>query len=1111
MTSLSVKKCFYFFLFVVALAVFFPTLLPRATVAVILSEDQIVEESLPEPEGVLYRKNEIVVKWKPSLEKKEGDEKLTQTLHMRAAHGIRTASLYIRRDYTRRNFSVISSEKFSTAKLLERFNNLPTVEYAHENIIFRAQAETTPWGVGNSTGVKAIQAHDESFAGTGVTVAVIDTGVDLDHTDLDANVVTGTDIYNNDSDPNDDNGHGTHVAGIIAAEKNNDAGIVGVAPSAKIMPIKVLGNDGAGDYTDIVGGIDYAVDHGANIINLSLGAMNTGAVLKDMQDSIDAAETAGVIVVAAAGNNASAVPFVPAMFENVISVGAIQETVTAANPDTNYNTRLSYFSNFGKINLVAPGSGIESTWIDNQTATSDGTSMAAPFVAGVAALVKGKNTQLTPAKIRHILETTAADLGATGKDEFFGSGLVDADAALDKTGNSTTKTMIVDGNWNDNSSTIIENNYYIEPTLHSSTLSADGSSSTTVRVRAAYEDGTPIANETVTLSATAGTITTASASTDSTGMVMFILTAPATAGSGTATATLMSTGITKSIPLIFADTLIVSDAGQPIDAGIEGWFFTRAMEAAGAYWKMSTQAYPSSEDSLTSYDNVVWHTNRGSLDATEQENIKTFLDAGGHIFISGGDILYTNYYYTNISATQPTLAVDTILSPYLKVQYKKYVASTLTFVGDRSFEGTGSSLNDFGSIQNNFGFSDVVTVLSGGINAGYFCSNTENATVTVTGTYRSIFLGIALDGYSENDDGTTTTAITQTARQEIINNALDFLNATTQRGGTFTTPTACDSSQETNDGSGNDETNADTTSDLPIPGLPNQPVTVGEEVLSNIALSERTDTSIALTWDTSITLASSLVYTQNTITGKIESSAIGEDTSASIDNLTPHTIYDFIVYGVRNDGTQTAAATLTARTLPGAPQAPTSTTIKRTSLAATLVDPAETGLQFRVEFRNSKKTKTLQSVTLGVGIHEITFSDLDADTTYNIRAMIGYTDEDNNEILSAWSPDAEITTSTDRVAKPSIAKKDIFSKKIRLRWAKPSERIKKYHIEIWQRQGNYYVQSQRITSTKNLKKTTQRRWIRNLIPNTSYRLRVRAIFKDETQGRFSKYINVETL
>lgn len=1071
---------------------------------------QTARTELPEPEGILYRSNEIIVKWKAELAEDNGMTKLQRTLKTRRAQKLRDIPLKIRRDYPHRNFSVVSSEKLSAEELKERFEKLSTVQYVHENIIFRAQAETTPWGVSNSTGVKAMQAHDEGFTGSGVTIAVIDTGVDLDHPDLDANIVTGTDILNNDSDPNDDNGHGTHVAGIIAAEKNNDAGIVGVAPSAKIMPIKVLGSDGAGDYADIIAGIDYAVSHSAHVINLSLGAMNAGLVLKDMQDALNDAETAGVTVVAAAGNNASTVPFAPALFENVVAVGAVQETTTANNPDANYNTRRSYFSNFGKIAVVAPGTAIQSTWIDGQTAYSDGTSTAAPFVAGVAALLKGKNSQLTPTKIRSIMERTAQDLGTSGKDEFFGSGLVDADAALDKTTSSQTKTIIVDGNWSKNNTTTYGTEYYLEPTVYSTIIPADGSSTTTIRVRVAEDDGTPLANETVTLAATTGTLASASAVTNSSGASEFIITAPTSAGTSTVTATLSSTNITKSIVLTFADTLLVTDAGQPIDAGIEGWFFARALDGAGVYWKMSMKAYPASETALRAYDNVIWQTNAGSLNTTEQQNIQNFLDAGGHIFISGGDILYTNYYYTNISTTQPTLGVDTILSSYLKVQYKKYIASTLTFIGDTHFEGTGAVLTNFGSVQTNFGFTDTLTVLSGGTSEGYFCLNTDDALVTVASTYRSVFLGLALDGYSENDDGTTSVVVAQSARQEIINNAVDFLNTTTQRGGTFTVPSTCDTTNSSDGASEDDEGGAESSSDLPTPGLPDQLVTVGEEVIADVVLSTRTDTSVTVTWNASSTLASSLIYAQNAVSGAVESSAVGEATEARVENLIPHTVYDFIVYGVQEDGTQTAGETFRARTLPAAPAAPETTIIKRAAITVHLTDPAATGLQFRVELRNAEKTETLKNVTLKAGVAEVIFSNLEVHTTYAIRALVGYIDDTESEVLSAWSEDTKVTTGNDRIAKPTIASKDVSATQLRIRWKKPTGRVAKYKLEIWQQRGKSYVRLDRMTLKKNLKKEKQMRRLKGLLPKTTYRFRVRAIFVSGAKGRFSKYVQVTT-
>lgn len=418
----------------------------------------------PAGEDTLYRANEVVVKWKEPVRERSAAVRLNALLG---------EELEIVKENNKRGLSVVHSDRFSTQELIERFLALPTVEYAHENVIFRAQAQVVPWGVNNSNGVKARSVHTtDGYTGDGVVVAVIDTGVDRDHPDLDDNLwqapsntcsVAGSTKTNcskngwdfvgyngsatNDNNPEDDNGHGTHVSGTIAAE-DNSTGVVGVAPDAEIMAIKVLGSDGSGSYLDVVSGIDFAIDNGADVINLSLGAINTGVVLKDLQDAIDDAETAGITVVAAAGNFSTNAQFSPAAFDTVLSVGAVQETSGLNNPDANYGTRFAYFSNYGKNNVVAPGMRINSTTFNGSTSgdTYNGTSMASPHVAGVAALMLEKNSSLSPAKIRYILEETATDLGDTGKDEFYGAGRVNAVAAIDAI-DSSDKSIVLEGNF----------------------------------------------------------------------------------------------------------------------------------------------------------------------------------------------------------------------------------------------------------------------------------------------------------------------------------------------------------------------------------------------------------------------------------------------------------------------------------------------------------------------------------------------------------------------------------------------------------------------------------------------------------------------------------------
>lgn len=250
-----------------------------------------------------------------------------------------------------------------------------------------------------------------------IKIAVIDTGVDLDHPDLSTRLVEGYNILGENTNPDDDNGHGTHVAGIIASETNNREGIAGLTWYNKIMPIKAMSAEGYGTTFDIAKGIIWAVDNGADVINLSLGNYKESSVLKR---AIRYAYNNNVVMIAAAGNDGSSQPSYPAAYPEVLSVSAVNNDGTLAE-----------FSNYGNyINISAPGVYIPSTYFNEQYASLSGTSMAAPHVAALAALIKSANPELTNSEVVTIIQKTARDLGKKGKDIQFGSGLIDVNKAL---------------------------------------------------------------------------------------------------------------------------------------------------------------------------------------------------------------------------------------------------------------------------------------------------------------------------------------------------------------------------------------------------------------------------------------------------------------------------------------------------------------------------------------------------------------------------------------------------------------------------------------------------------------------------------------------------------
>ncbi|MBI2410484.1 MAG: S8 family serine peptidase [Candidatus Kerfeldbacteria bacterium] len=1059
--------------------------------------------------------HEIIVKWSDTLRGETAEQKLERATRVRAAAFVTNNHITIKKDYARRNFSVVTSPTLSSQELIDTFSQLPQVEYAQENMLFHIQAQTTPWGIG-SAGVNATAAHTSGYTGNGILVAIIDTGADIDHEDLDANfwhpnnddcVINGVftnggcpnggyDIINGDNNPNDDNGHGTHVTGILAAE-DNATGVVGVAPSADIMAIKVLDADGAGDYADIIDGIDFAIDNGADIINMSLGAMSTGTILQDFQEAINDAEAAGIPVIAASGNYASNVQFIPASLESVIAVGAVQETTSQDNPDTDYNTRHAYFSNWGKVTVAAPGSRINSTTNDGSYSgdTWDGTSMAAPHVAGVVALLKQKNSALTTTAIRNVLEHTATDLGDTGKDEFFGSGLANAETALAALDDASTQKMLLEANWSDNSSITNGIGYELEPTVYSNFLPADGSTTSLMRVRVMTANGTPINGAGVNLATTAGTMTSgATVTTGSDGTATFTLQAPETAGDATVTATINATAISSSVVIHFADTLLITDAGQPVSPGIQGWYYISALNNLGIHWKASPQAYAIYEDTLSSYTNVVWHTDEYNLNANEQTLMKNYLDGGGNMFVSGGDILYTYYYYSTYGGSL-SLSQDIVLSPYFNVSYANYIAPTLTFVGSENFDGTGALINNYGSTNANFGYTDVITAESGGTAMGYFCSTNDTALVTVNSTYKSAFLGIALEEVSKTD------------REEIMQNALNFLNGNAASGGTFTIPDGCDGA--TNGSGSTDGNNSDNSGEEPIPGIPDdQPEEVSNTVLFNLNVDSITTTTATISWETDEAITSSVMYAKNTNTGDIEVRGTGDMTTASIEGLTPNTNYEFLVYGLYADETSTDASSITDTTLPLPPETPSLVSKTRRTITVSLNDSANTGYAFRVELSDSNndvvKTKTLEA-----GETTTTFRHLHGDTNYDIRTQLVYTNSDSEEVTSTFSDTLTVTTPAGMIVQPKIVQRG--NNYATISWKKPNGGgVKKYRVQLWVKQeGKYKLLSTQVI-TKKLKRKMVRSRLRYLTPQTHYRVKLRALFTNSDIGPWSSYRKFST-
>jgi thermitase len=265
----------------------------------------------------------------------------------------------------------------------------------------------------------------ESSQGSGVTIAILDSGIDASHPDLSSRLVSGWNFYDNNSDTSDVYGHGTKVAGAAAAITNNGTGVASVAGQAKIMPIRITDTSGYGYWSTMAQGLTYAADRGVRVANISFGSSASATV----QSAAQYMKDRGGLVFVAAGNQGTLLTAAPTT--SLITVGA-----------TDGNDAKTSWSNYGDIvALAAPGSSIYSTVKGGSYSAVSGTSFAAPVAAGVAALIMSAKPGLSSADVEKLLFSTAVDLGSPGRDVYFGHGRVDAAAAVKAAlGTSTTIT-----------------------------------------------------------------------------------------------------------------------------------------------------------------------------------------------------------------------------------------------------------------------------------------------------------------------------------------------------------------------------------------------------------------------------------------------------------------------------------------------------------------------------------------------------------------------------------------------------------------------------------------------------------------------------------------------
>lgn len=281
-------------------------------------------------------------------------------------------------------------------------------------------AEVLPWGVDR---IDAELVWPLGNTADPIRVGIIDTGISNTHPDILANVKGGVNTINPRKNWNDDNGHGSHVAGIAAAV-DNDIGVIGVGPAIDLYAIKVLGKNGSGFLSDVIEGIQWAIANGMQVINVSLG---TSADIQSFHDAVIAAKNAGLVTVAAAGNSGGSVIF-PAAYPEAIAVSATDQN----------NVIASWSSRGPEVDLAAPGVSIYSTYKGTGYATLSGTSMAAPHVAGSVALVlntlvgtydANANGKWDPDEVQTKLQDRAVGLGIAGFDNLYGWGLVNVYAA----------------------------------------------------------------------------------------------------------------------------------------------------------------------------------------------------------------------------------------------------------------------------------------------------------------------------------------------------------------------------------------------------------------------------------------------------------------------------------------------------------------------------------------------------------------------------------------------------------------------------------------------------------------------------------------------------------
>jgi thermitase len=333
-----------------------------------------------------FVQNEVLVKFKPN------------SAYAKAV-AINLVNGQVKQELSFIGWTVVRFNGTSVANAIQHFKSFSDVERAEPNYIKQLDHTPNDPRFVEQTGMKRVKVEQGWDLGKGsstVIVAVIDTGVQLNHPDLVGKLVPGFDYSDNDADPSDFDGHGTHCAGNVGAATNNGVGIAGAGYNCKVMPIKIFPN---ATITAVINGIKHAADNGAKVLSMSFGGYGFA---QSEQDAINYAWNKGCVMVASAGNDNTTQAHYPSDMDNVISVGASDDLDQKAD-----------FSNFGSgVDVAAPGVNIMSTYLGSSYAAVSGTSMSAPITAGVVGLLVARGGSGTSnATIRSVLENNCDPIG----------------------------------------------------------------------------------------------------------------------------------------------------------------------------------------------------------------------------------------------------------------------------------------------------------------------------------------------------------------------------------------------------------------------------------------------------------------------------------------------------------------------------------------------------------------------------------------------------------------------------------------------------------------------------------------------------------------------------